>query len=248
VPVVPGHLRTPAQLNAELASMPADFVRTKIPPILLRREGEEILTCRGDVPVFQARGIPVQEGHFALVEQLMALLPESRSEREEAAVAYSGFDEKEDAHAPAIRAVVERLGRLVLLNGLSESLTTLGDADGNLRLMDAALAVAARVERVGDAVQPAAERIALIQDIRARVEAMMALRASQAGETGLATITTDRIHRVKRLLLDTLRYVGNAGLYVFGDDPTRQSAYRLQHISAWGNRYRPAPAPHGAPT
>lgn len=252
IPVIPGHQRTQAQLEAELASMPADFIRTKLPVRLLRREAEEMVAFSADVEVFVARGLGVSAGHFALIGTLAAMLPETRGEREESQLAYSGFNAKEDSEAGALRATVDKLGRLVAANGLSSSLTTLGDAEGNLRLMDAALGVVARVQRVKHQILPANEAEVLIQDIRTRVDGMVALRADQSAEASTATLSTDRIHRCKRLLLDTLRYVGNLGLYVFGDDPTRRAAYQLQHLNDYSNTRRRAPAPHnvvpGTPT
>ena len=54
-------------------------------------------------------------------------------------------------------------------------------------------------------------------------------------------LTTDRLHRVKRLLLDTMRYICASGSYVFDGDPTREAAYTLQHVNDWRNSSKKKP-------
>jgi hypothetical protein len=238
IPQIAGHMRTKAMLEAELAALPSDFIRTKVPPIILRREVEELLAFTADAAVFAARKIDVTPGHFALCKNLYDLLPAERGKGENAVTAAGGFDEIEDSHAEQLRQVIGRLRLLTMLSGLSSDLCSLGDAQGNLRLMDAGHAIVARVTPVLPLYKPPTEARALLDQINERVETMWTLRGQQAGESASSRLSTDRVHRVKRLLLDTLRYVSVAGLYVFADDPTRHDAYALQHVNGWKNRSR----------
>ena len=84
--------------------------------------------------------------------------------------------------------------------------------------------------------QPEHEARAQLAQIREYVESMARLRSQQAAEAGLSVVTTESLHRVKRLILDCMRYVGVRGEYVFADDATRLPGYRLQHIGQWSNQ------------
>lgn len=236
ISAIPGHERTPAGVDAELAALPADFLRTNIPPALLDREAEEMIRHIDDASVFAARGIPVTTGHFELISLLRAKLPKDAATRDVATAAYKGYDAIEDQHAQALRAAVARLKLLCRASGLSTELVSLQGAQGNLRLMDAGRGIVARCTPHLALFSPPQEAQAQLDQIREHADAMEQLRRQQAIESGTQLVSTDSLHRVKRLLLDAMRYVGVRGEYVFADDATRLPGYQLQHISEWSNR------------
>ncbi len=244
---VPGHTRSSAQLQAELDAMPRDFVRTSLPPSLLDREAEEMGRCKGDVPAFQAAGINITAGHFQLVADLRALLPVTRGTSEDAQAARGGFDLLEDDRALKLRGQAKSLANILELSGMDPGAASLGRASGNLRVLDAARAVVARCTPLLPALTPQRKARELLDGMKTAIGEMQSLRDSQAVEEGTGSLSSERVHRIKRLLLDAMRYVGKAGEVAFEGDSTREAAYRLQHVNAYrkqsGKKGEPGTAP-----
>jgi len=238
VPIIAGHTRTRVQLQSELSAMPGNFIKTNLPDSILHRESEELLQFRSDVPTFLLRKVPVTDGHFQMVADLKALLPAEIAEGDTAGTVYGGFDDIEDAQGLEIRARAALLRKLCLFSGMSPELCGLGDAKGNLRLMDAANAIVARCRPHMALFAVPEEAETLLTEMEQLVLSMVQLRKQQAGEAGTIVVSTDRQHRIRRLLLDVMRYVCAAGSYVFDGDPTRESAYTLQHVNQFRNKGR----------
>ncbi|MBI5496721.1 MAG: hypothetical protein HY904_17035 [Deltaproteobacteria bacterium] len=241
---IPGHTRTPEALRAELRGMGTGFLRTNVPPILLRREAEEMEHRRVDLAAFREEQLDITEGHFNLIRDLSAMLPVTAAESRTAETAYAGYDEKEDSLALEIRDCARTVRKWCDASGLSTELAALGEeSDGNLRLMDAAEGLVSKCRAQLRLFKGRRRVKAALEGIEQRVGQMRALRKDQAGEAGTKVMSTVELHRVKRLLLDVMRYVGATGDALFDGDETRAPGYRLQHINEWRNRARATKAP-----
>ena len=241
LPRIPPGPVTHESLEAEAAGLGDGFTEVTWHAADLVADAEEILEGRADLEEFIEREYAVTADHFDRVELLKDVLAPAKAEGEVIAKASQKLTENADAALKTLltnRSTIAGIGKAA---GLPESLFSL-QTRNTTRLN----VVAFRMEQVlANVVQfrarmPDKKKLdKLVVESRRILDEQKELRRRRDLMRVQRSLDTARAERYERLLLDILIYLSAQGQAAFGDDPSREGRYRLDHT--YGRRSKVEP-------
>jgi len=195
-------------------------------------DAHEMKSARGDVNELKRRGYYVTEHHFDRLELLIEMLVPLGARQKKAIEARRRKTLAGEEARAKLLVNRERLARIGVAGGLPASLfqmttrstsrlnTVMNEVDEVLQLIEEHRASLPDQDTVDDLV---AESRQLIEENR---QSRLAGKII-GGDRSITTITTGQLCR---LLVNVMQHLSKQGLAAFPDDPTRETAYRLDNI------------------
>ena len=226
----------------EAAQLGDDFVRVPYPVIDLLAEAREMLPARNDVPELVKRGYVIGDEMFDRIEVLASLLGPT------AVRAGVGEDRAENTEAArhareVLLSTREQLMRIGAVVGLDPQFFAIDTRKYDL-LIDTMATVIHKV--IAHRAQlPDAEKVdALIAQAQQLIEAELASRVEGTFVAAKHAENTKRVHQLKRLLFEQMRYISKIGYAAYSGDAIRDVSYGMPRlVSTSGKHKQPDVAP-----
>ena len=206
------------------------------PVVDLLAEAREMLPARQDVPELVKRGYAIADEMFDRVEVLASLLGPTavRAEVEE--------DRAKNTEAARrarelLLSTREQLMRITAVVGLDPQLFAVDTRKYDL-LIDNMATVIHKVTAHRDELPDRDKVDALIVQAQQLIEAELASRVEGTFVAAKHAENTKRVHQLKRLLFDQMRYISKIGYAAYADDAIRDVSYRLPRLVSSSGKHK----------